>query len=140
MTSRATEATETPVVEAEAEEAQAEVQQPSDEEIMAAINAEIASRQAASAPRQVTIAELFEQGVALIASATGKNFRGGVPRVTEQTAVRIYELTLMWALNNRGQGGTPGILSNEEIGTEPIGDDLPTPNEIIEAAPDAAEE
>lgn len=110
----------------------------SDDEIRAAIQAEFQSRQARQ-PRQVSIVELFQQGVALIASATGKDQTARGPRVSEQTAVRLYELTLMWALQNRNQGGgIPSVIADNEIETEPIGSDLPTAHEIIEAVEDDA--
>jgi hypothetical protein len=99
----------------------------SDEDILARIQAEFANR---PQPRQVTVSELFQQGIALVASATGKTFRGGIPRVTEQTAVRVYELTLMWALNTRGNPG-PAILDDEGVAEASAPVDLPTPDEII---------
>ena len=52
--------------------------------------------------KTVTIQELFDQSVALVAAATGKRFRDG-PHISETSAVKLYELALMWALNNRQQ-------------------------------------
>lgn len=111
-----------------------------DAEIMAAVNAEMARTQAAySEPKRVTVSELFQQAVALVASATGKSFRNGVPIVSETSAVKLYELTLMWALNNRS--GTPShdILPGEGGEGEPVPTELPIPNEIIGGTP-ASEE
>jgi len=101
-----------------------------DEEIMAAIQADMASRPAPPEPRKVTIRELFQQGVALVASSTGKQFRNGVPTVSENTALKLYELTLMWALNNRG--GAPSHDIIEPDVSEDVPDDPPfEANEII---------
>jgi hypothetical protein len=98
-----------------------------DDEILRRIQAEMANR---PAPRKVTIQELFEQGVALVASATGKNYRGGIPRVSEATAVKVYELSMMWALNNRDGNASHNILP-EEIGSDaPY--EPPTPDEVID--------
>lgn len=108
----------------------------SDEEIMARIQKEMASR---PQPRSISIAELFQQMAALVASATGKSYATG-PRVTEQSAVKLMELSLMWALNNRG-GASHDILPSEvgESGEEPEYE-APEPTEVIEAAADQSEE
>ena len=110
--------------------------QMSDEEIMAAINAEMAQNAARNpGPKTVTIKELFEQGVALVAAATGKTFRNGVPQVSENTAVKLYELTLGWALQNRG-GASHSILPEEGGEVEEVAPEgLPIPNEIIGGDP-----
>lgn len=108
----------------------------SDEEIMRRIEAEIASR---PAPRQITIGEQFTELVGLVGSVTGKLTPRGV-KVSEQTATKILELTLFWALNTRG-GPAPSILPSEvgEGDEEPEGG-FPLPAEIVEAAPDQTQE
>lgn len=108
----------------------------SDEEIMRRIEAEMASR---PGPRQITIGEQFTELVGLVGSVTGKLTPRGV-KVSEQTATKILELTLFWALNTRG-GPAPSILPSEvgESGEEPV-DEFPIPTEVVEAAVDQTQE
>lgn len=108
----------------------------SDEEIMRRIEAEMASR---PAPRQITIGEQFTELVGLVGSVTGKLTPRGV-KVSEQTATKILELTLFWALNTRGAPG-PSILPEEmgEGGEEPV-NEFPLPTEVVEAAVDQTQE
>lgn len=111
-----------------------------DEELLRRIQAEMQSRPA-SEPKRVTISEMFSQCVALVASATGKTNARSYPRVTEQSAVRILELTLMWALNNRS-GPSHDILPSESDAEEsetPEAPEAPTPNETITASDDQSE-
>lgn len=91
-------------------------------------------------PKRITISELFNQNVALVAAATGKTFgRNQPPRVSETSAVRILELSLMWALNNRTGQPSHDILPEDE-GEAEEGVVLPVnPDETIEAADDQSE-
>lgn len=101
-----------------------------DEEIAQKIKAAIAANRARyeaanasqPAPRRISIQELFQQSVALVGVATGKRFRNDIPTVSEQTAAKLYELALMWALNNRDTT-SQGILTSDQ----PTFDDSPTP-------------
>lgn len=100
----------------------------SDAEIMAAIQAQIAERQAqqaAAAPAKVSVEQLFNQSVALVAAATGKRFRGDIPSVSENAAVKLYELALMWALNNRDTTSGQIMPPEDEGATSdgPVGPD-----------------
>ena len=105
----------------------------SDTELLARIQSEFANRPPAP-PRRITIAEMYQQAAALICSAMGYR----TTRLkSETTAVRIYELTLMWALNNKGTEPSHDILDPEEIGDTSEGADeapAPEPNETIEAS------
>lgn len=122
----------TPVVDPVVED----VSDLSDEEIMRRIQNEMASR---PQPKGVTIGELFVQLSSLVASATGKTYANG-PRISEQSAVRVLELTLMWALNNRG-GASHDILPEEMGGSgEEPEYEAPDPSEVIEASADQSEE
>lgn len=79
--------------------------------------------------RNQTIGENFVSVVELIRTARQQS------RLSEATLVKIYELNLMWALNNRqtvDQNIFPGDA--ESMGTEGDGaeaPDLPEPNERI---------
>lgn len=123
-------------VEAPAAQATPQV---SDAEILQRLQAEFASR---PKPKVVTIQELYDQFVALIASATGKTFRTGAPQVSENTALKTLELALMWALNNRNGANQPVLpdLPDEPEGQADEAVDLPTPDEIIEAVATSDEE
>lgn len=102
--------------------AETETEALSDEAIRDAIAAEFASR---PEPKKRTLSDLYTDGVMLVCGAMG------YPRArlkTEANAIRLYELTLMWALNNRDQTA-PNILPEEIGGTsEP---DLPAAHETI---------
>jgi hypothetical protein len=57
-------------------------------------------------------------------------------RLSETSLVRIWELTLMWEINTRGQQSAPPIFDeadlSEESGDEGTGEsELPEPNETI---------
>jgi hypothetical protein len=106
----------------------------SDEEMYARIQQAIGERQA-QGPKKVTVGELFQQAVALVASSTGKNFRNGVPTVSEQSAVKLYELTLMWALNQRGETPSHDILDSGDGSDSEEAAALPIPTEFIGEAP-----
>lgn len=121
----------------EVEEATAETL--SDEELLRRIQAEMASRPTPPPAPRITIGELYNQFIALIAAGTGKNFGVRGPRVSEATALKTLELTLMWALNNRAE------TSNQIIPTEELGDageepaEAPEPHETIEASADQSD-
>lgn len=90
----------------------------SDEDINAAIAAEFAARQAASLPlRQASVQQLFQEGIALVASATGKRHRTSV-QVSEATSLKVFELSLMWLINHRGQSMPTFLDSGESVGSE----------------------
>ena len=114
---------------------------PTDEEINAAIEAEMQARFAAAqsqAPRRVTVQDLFGQMVALVGSATGKTFRNNTPTVSETAATKLMELSLMWALQTRNNPALGGaVLAGEEEGEveEPL---LPV-NEFISGSPEPEE-
>ncbi len=137
--SAATEETPTPEAVADAtSEETTEQEQVSKAELLARIQNEFANRP--SEPKRVTIADLYQQAVALIASSMG--YRTTKLR-SETTAVRIYELTLMWALNNRDRVPSHDILP-DEMGSnagepEVPEDEGPDPDETIEAAPEPQE-
>lgn len=121
----------TPAPELEAEAPESPL---SDASIRDAIAAEFASR---PQPRQITLGELYAQFSELVLShVRGRRI---VEFQTEANAVRVLELALMWALNNRNQGGPametgfPTSVIGE--GDEPAG---PEPHETIEALPDEA--
>lgn len=108
-------------------------QQMTDEEIMAAIQAEQAKNAArSSAPRQVSLQDLYFQITALV-KTEARLPRAG--KLSEASAVKLLELSLMWALNTRNQPAP--ILTEEpdfpvqEIGESSEADDGPTPNEEI---------
>lgn len=117
---------------------------PSDDEIRAAIEREIASRQRASASRPRTaISETFQSMVALVASSTGKRYPGGIPKVSEATGLKVLELSLMWALNNQN-GNLPPILPSDapesgDEGEEPLLDPDGFPIEVITGSDDSTE-
>lgn len=106
-------------------------------DMVEALKAEFAKRE----PQRITISELFNQNVALVAAATGKTFgRNAPPRVSEGSAVRILELSLMWALNNRGPAPSHDILPPEEGDESGEEVALPPADETIEASDDQSEE
>lgn len=105
-----------------------------DEEIMAAIQAETAKNASRltppEAPKQVSLQDLYFQITALV-KAEARLPRAG--KLSEASAVKLLELSLMWALNTRnapapvlndiptqeiGGSGEPeeGITPDEEIG------------------------
>lgn len=120
--------------EVDPDEASTETTQPTDEEIRAAIAAEFARRPAAP-QRQISFQQLFEEGVALVASATGRRLRTNEVRVSEATALKLFELSMMWVLNHRGQA-TPEFIGNGESEGEGVEETLDPiiPNEVIGAA------
>lgn len=118
----------------------------SDEEVLARIQAEMASRMAsrprAERPRATSVQTLYEQAIALVASATGKKYAGGTPRLSEQTATKTLELCLMWALNARAQGiPTSEFLDTGEGYEEDDGTPVapPEPQELIAASEDQSD-
>ena len=53
-------------------------------------------------------------------------------RLSEANLLKVWELTLMWALNNRQDHDLNGVFPTEGEGEEAEGDgSLPEPNEII---------
>jgi len=109
----------------------------SDTEIMERIKAEWAKR---PAPAKVSISDIFDQSVALVAHATGRRSVLG-PRVSEQTAVKLYELALMWALNNRDRTDTGSIIPTQELSGGPgEAREAPEPNEALGFDGDAEQE
>lgn len=100
-------------------------------DMLARIQGEFANRPAS--PR-VTLQELYDQLIALVASATGKRYRNGIPQLSENSAVKLMELTMMWALNNRT---TPShdILPSEVGEPAQASPSTLVPNQLIEATP-----
>jgi hypothetical protein len=101
----------------------------SDQEIWDAIEAEKAARAASypPAPRQVSLQDLYFQITALV-KAEARLPRAG--KLSEQSAVKLLEMALMWALNTRN---APAPVLND-IPTEEIGgsgEEGPTPDEAI---------
>lgn len=106
----------------------------SDEDIRQRLLEEFQQRQQRQAPR-TTLRENFEAAVALVAAATGKNYRAGIPRVSEQTAVKLLELTMGWHLSTRGSSESNAFLPDEEGNEANVGEpDIPT--EIITGSPE----
>lgn len=119
----------------DAEEAPRLTEQMSDEDIMAAIQAQTAANRAAAAaagPRPISLQDLYFQMTALVKTEARLPGRG---KLTEQSAVKLLELALMWALNTRNN--PTGVL-NDEIPTEEIGNSGEgiTPDEEIGPADD----
>jgi hypothetical protein len=59
-------------------------------------------------------------------------------RLSEQTLVKLWELNLMWALNNRQTTSTDIFPGEEGEAVESEAPDLPEPNERITGTPDEA--
>lgn len=73
-----------------------------------------------------TIGDNFVAAAALIADTRQRT------RLSEPTLIKLFELQMMWALNNRQQPSGYDNLIGPEVGDESGGeDDLPTPHEII---------
>lgn len=90
------------------------VAMPSDEEIMAFMEEQRTARQAQHQTRTVTLEELVTQIGTLTAGLLG------YPRLkfkAESTALKVVELAMGWALNNRGVASEP-ILDAQQIGTQ----------------------
>lgn len=141
MVSRKRASEDAPTAEAVAEatsDAPAPTHGLTDQQILEYIQQQQADRAAAmqTAPRK-TVFDLYNEFVALIASATGRR----TPRVSEGTAVKVLEMTLGWHLQTRNTP-QPDIFPQEVMGGGDDGseeNDGPVPDEIIEAADDAAE-
>lgn len=133
---------ETTVVDGTVDEEATEA--PAIPDIRPQLEAAFAERAAARQARTVTIQELFGSMVSLVASATGKRYRDNIPTVSEQSAVKILELSMGWALNSR-QGAVNPILEEDLIevsggAAQEEAPESPTPDEVIEAADDTAVE
>ena len=79
-------------------------------------------------PRRATIGENYISAVELIKEARTRT------RLSEATLVKVYELNLMWALNNRGSVNPELFDDTEMVGDEGQGaeaPDLPEPHEVI---------
>lgn len=91
-------------------------------------------------PRKPTIGDNFVTTAHMIATARAET------RLSEATLLKIYELNLMWALNNR-QSVEQSVFSDEELEqitgggeVDETGDEsLPEPHEVITAEPDDKE-
>lgn len=129
----------TPTAEAIAE-ATSDVPPPSSEMTDQQILEYIQSQQvqngnaAPPAPRK-TVSDLYNEMIALVASASGRR----IARVSENTAVKVLEITLGWHLQTRNSP-QPDIFPQEVYGDGGNGSEEntgPVPHETIDAAPDA---
>lgn len=76
--------------------------------------------------RRASLGDNFVSVAALISQARKDT------RLSEATLLKVWELTLMWALNNRQDHDLNGVFPTEGEGEEAEGDgSLPEPNEII---------
>ena len=112
--------TRTPVTTDEpvAEATEPEATEPSDEEVQAAIAEAIAENQAkyAAANRQISVTDLYDEFTQLILAKV-KGTRYAEFR-TEQSAIKVFELTLFWAMNNRQQPAPVPQIPTVEVGGE----------------------
>lgn len=78
--------------------------------------------------RNPTIGENYISAVELIAEARKRT------RLSEATLTKVYELNLMWALNNRASVNQ-NIFDEDDVVGDEVGageaPDLPEPNEVI---------
>ena len=73
-----------------------------------------------------TIGDNFVASAGLLAEVRVKT------RLSEATLLKLFELQMMWALNNRNQPNYGDDLIGPEVGGDDEGEvDLPTPHEII---------
>jgi hypothetical protein len=122
-----------PVAAAEEQPAEAV----SEEEMLLRLQQEFSARRAAQAPRSVSVMDLYHQFVSLVAGSLG--YRDAKIK-SETNAIKLMEITLFWALNNRNQQNQSEVIPQSEIsgesGEEGEEEELPTPDEVIEASLD----
>jgi hypothetical protein len=124
----AVEPTEAPAID----ETEATVPEIVSDDIRAAIEAEFANRPQAI-ERPIAVRVYFQEMTALVASATSKRPRGNqAPTVSENTALKLMELSLMWALNHRDATSSNILEAEVGVGSEVEDAAGPLiPNEII---------